>query len=63
MTYRNKTIEEMLHLAKEAGVAVVLADPTNPEKVFVQNTNAKGVNLDISNDGKRTVVLVNYENT
>ena len=61
MTYRTKTIEEMLHLAEQAGVAVVLVDPQNPKKVYVQNDGAKGVNLDVSNNGKQTCVLVNHD--
>jgi hypothetical protein len=61
VTYRSKTIEEMLHLAKQAGVAVVLVDPTTPERAYVQNEGAKGVSLDVSNNGKETRVLIKYE--
>jgi len=51
----------MLHLAKQAGVAVVLVDPTTPERAYVQNEGAKGVSLDVSNNGKETRVLIKYE--
>jgi hypothetical protein len=60
MTYKSKTIEEILHLASQAGVAVVLFDPSVPTKTFVQNENVTGVGMDVSNDGKKTVVVATY---
>lgn len=61
MNYRTKTIEEMLHLAEQAGIAVVVIDPQNPKKAFVQNKRALGVSLDVLNNEKQTRVIVNYE--